>query len=262
MICGDCTDAATVAKVMSKFENGAGVTLMVTDPPYGVSYDPSWRERADKKKGGRSIGKVLNDDRANWQEAWQHYPGDVAYVWHAGLFQDQVAVGLRECRFDIRSQIIWAKPHFVLGRGDYHWQHECCLYAVRQGAKRHWRSDRKQSTVWEVANNGAIGHLNTEKTWGHGTQKPVELMRRPIEHNSVPGDIVYDPFLGTGTTLIAAEMTGRACAGLELNPAYVDVIVRRWMEFAGQKLSTRKLGKPFAKLAKERGKFTEVHLVP
>lgn len=161
---------------------------------------------------------------------------------------------LKACQFDIRSQIIWAKPHFVLSRGDYHWQHECCLYAVRQGGKRHWQSDRRQSTLWEVANNGAIGSPEREKTWGHGTQKPVELMRRPIEHNSAPGDVVYDPFMGTGTTLIAAEMTGRACAGIELNPAYVDVIVRRWMEFTGQKAIHAQTGKSFAEIRKARGK--------
>ena len=175
----------------------------------------------------------------------------------AGLFGGQVADSLAACGFDLRSQIVWTKSHFVLSRGDYHWQHECCFYAVRKGAKRHWRSDRKQTTVWEVPNNTAVGYPNREQTWGHGTQKPVEVMRRPIEHNSSSGDVVYDPFLGSGTTLIAAEMTGRTCFGLELSPAYVDVIIRRWSEFTGQEAILEKSGKTFTAVAKARGKVAE-----
>ncbi len=202
---------------------------------------------------------MLNDHQVDWTPAWKHFKGDVAYVWHAGLFGGQVAESLAACSFDTRSQIVWAKSHFALGRGDYHWQHECCLYAVRKGAKHHWRADRKQSTLWEVPNNTAIGHSGREKTWGHGPQKPVEVMRRPIEHNSSPGDGVYDPFLGTGTTLIAAEMTGRTCFGLELNPAYVDVIIRRWSDFTGQEATLSTSGKTFTATAKARGKANEDH---
>ena len=115
-----------------------------------------------------------------------------------------------------------------MGRGDYHWKHETCWYAVREGKASHWQGDRKQTTVWEIPNNNPFGNREREQSWGHGTQKPVECMRRPIENNSRPGQAVYDPFLGSGTTLIAAEMTGRVCYGLELSPAYVDVVVRRW----------------------------------
>jgi DNA modification methylase len=255
--CGDSTDAAAVRSVLDQAKGGPKPALMVTDPPYGVDYDPSWRGRADGKKSGRATGKVLNDDRSDWREAWEHFPGDVAYVWHAGLRAGVVADSLKACGFELRSQIVWAKPHFTLSRGDYHWQHECCLYAVRKGARRHWRSDRKQSTLWEVGNNGAVGNLDREKTWGHGTQKPVEIMRRPIEHNSSPGDVVYDPFLGTGTTLIAAEMTGRACVGLELNPAYVDVIVKRWSEFTGRDAIHAKSQKSFSAIAAARARSLE-----
>jgi len=120
VICGDSTDAKTVAKLLGGFKTGPRVILMVTDPPYGVNYDPGWRQRADKKKSGRSTGKVLNDHRVDWREAWALFPGDVAYVWHAGLFGGEVAESLKACGFDIRSQIVWAKPHFTLGRGDYH----------------------------------------------------------------------------------------------------------------------------------------------
>jgi DNA modification methylase len=127
--------------------------------------------------------------------------------------------------FTIRCQIIWAKTRFVIGRGDYHWQHEPCWYCVRN--KGHWTGDRSQSTLW------TIDHTKSET--GHSAQKPVECMKRPIENNSSPGQAVYDPFVGSGTTIIAAEMTGRACHALEINPAYVDVTVERWQNFTGEK---------------------------
>jgi DNA modification methylase len=243
LMCADCTDAATVAKAMG----GLKPCLMATDPPYGVRYDPGWRTRATRK-GIRATGKVLNDDRADWREAWALFPGDVAYVWHAGLYAEVVADSLEAVGFSLRSQIIWAKRHFTLGRSDYHWQHEACLYAVRKGAKSHWASDRKQSTLWEIAGNDAT-NPDREKVWGHGTQKPIEAMKRPIEHNSAPGDVVYDPFLGSGTTLIACEMTGRICVGLELSPAYVDVIIRRWQDYTGEKAVREADGKTFDELS-------------
>ena len=102
---------------------------------------------------------------------------------------------------------------------------------MRQGKAGHWQGDRKQTTVWEIANNNPFGNRQREQSWGHGTQKPVECMRRPIVNNSRPGQLVYDPFLGSGTSLIAAEMTGRTCIGLEISPRYVDVILRRWQDF-------------------------------
>jgi len=239
LVCGDCTDARMVALAMG----GMKPSLMVTDPPYGISYDPAWRTKATGK-GIRATGKVLNDHRADWREAWALFSGDVAYVWHAGLLAGVVADSLVACGFDLRSQIIWAKSHFTLGRSDYHWQHEACLYAIRVGAKSRWASDRKQSTLWEIAGNDAT-NPDREKATGHGTQKPVEAMRRPIEHNSQPGDTVYDPFLGSGTTLIAAEMTGRTCVGLELSPAYTDVIVRRWQDFTGKTATREQDGDTF-----------------
>src|SRR6266699_854868 len=114
---------------------------------------------------------------------------------------------------------------FALSRGDYHWQHEPCWYAVRDGKSSNWCGDRTQSTVWQVANLNPIGGASEEPKTGHGTQKPVELMRRPVLNNSVRGDVVYDPFLGSGTTLVAAETTDRLCYGMDIDPAYVDVIV-------------------------------------
>lgn len=239
--CGSSTDAETVARVLA----GAKPHLMVTDPPYGVEYDPSWRNQAGAASTKRT-GKVLNDDRADWREAWALFPGDVAYVWHGALHATTVADSLIATGFNIRSQIIWAKDRLILSRGDYHWQHEPCWYAVRKKGKGHWAGDRKQTTLWHIANK------DQDAETVHGTQKPVECMRRPIENNSQPGDAVYEPFSGSGTTIIAAEMTGRRCFAVELNPAYVDVAVRRWQEFTGKDAVLEANGQTFEALTAER----------
>jgi DNA modification methylase len=228
--CGDSTSTSDVAPVLM----GSQPLLMVTDPPYGVGYEPAWRARRGLSAGNLARGKVLNDNRAEWGEAYELFPGDVAYVWHGAMHGDVVAADLASCGLRPRAQIIWAKQHFVLSRGHYHWKHECCWYAVRDGKTGHWQGDRTQTTVWDIANNNPFGSRHREPSSGHGTQKPVECMRRPIVNNSRPGEAIYDPFLGSGTSLIAAEMTGRICYGLELDPAYVDVIVRRWQLFTGR----------------------------
>ena len=138
---------------------------------------------------------------------------------------------LESADFVIRSQIVWAKSRFVLGRGDYHWQHEPALYAVRKGATGHWQGARDQSTLWAIATRG---NETEDPETVHSTQKPVECMRRPILNNSAPGDAIYEPFSGSGTTIIAAEMTGRRCLAMEIDPAYCDVAVQRWQELTGR----------------------------
>jgi DNA modification methylase len=241
IICGSSTEVDTVAAVLA----GVKPHLMVTDPPYGVEYDPAWRQRAGIAGAGTATGKVLNDDQADWREAWALFPGDVAYVWHAGLFAGTVADSLAACDFVLRSQIIWAKSQMVMSRGDYHWHHEPCWYAVRKGKPGHYTGDRKQTMLWQIPKPA-------KSETGHGTQKPVECMRRPIENNSSPGQAVYEPFSGSGTTIIAAEMTGRSCHAIELNPAYVDVAVLRWQAFAGQEAVLEADGRSFAAVAGER----------
>jgi DNA modification methylase len=223
LLSGDSTVATDVEKVL----HGVTPLLMCTDPPYGVEYDPSWRNQVGAAKTKRT-GKVLNDDRADWREAWALFPGDVAYVWHGALHAATVAESLEAAGFTIRSQIIWAKERLVLSRGDYHWQHEPAWYAVKKTGKGHWAGDRKQTTLWQIPSK------DQDAKTVHGTQKPVECMRRPIENNSSPGQAVYEPFMGSGTTLIAAEISGRVCFGIELNPAYVDVAVERWQNFTGE----------------------------
>ena len=222
LLCGDATVATDVEKLLGSVKP----LLMVTDPPYGVDYDPAWRNRTGVA-ATRRTARVMNDDRADWREAWAMFPGDVAYVWHGALHGAIVADSLEMAGFEIRAQIIWAKDRLVLSRGDYHWQHEPMYYAVKKTGKGHWTGDRKQTTLWRIA--GSDQDVDTI----HATQKPVECMRRPILNNSSPGQAVYDPFMGSGTTLIAAETTGRVCLGIELNPAYVDVAVDRWQRFTG-----------------------------
>jgi len=241
LLCGDATVATDVERLLGDVKP----LLMVTDPPYGVEYDPGWRNQAGAAKTKRT-GKVLNDDRADWREAWALFPGDVAYVWHGALHATTVADSLIASGFNIRSQIIWAKDRLVLSRGDYHWQHEPCLYAVKKTGKGHWAGDRKQTTLWQIANK------DQDAETVHGTQKPVECMRRPLLNNSSPGQAVYEPFMGSGTTLIAAETTGRVCYGIELNPAYVDVAVERWQAFTGQAAVLEGDGRAFADINAER----------
>ena len=227
LVCGD----STLPEYVDKCLNGAEPILLCTDPPYGVEYDPSWRDSAGK--GCRAKGKVQNDDKVNWSLAWFLFPGNVAYVWHAGKYCGEVEKSLTDCEYEIISQIIWIKQHFALSRGDYHWQHEPCWYAVKKEQSHNWQGARDQATTWEISNLNAFGKSkeNGEERTAHSTQKPIECMARPIKNNTEKGQGVYDPFLGSGTTLIAADQLGRICYGIELSPAYCDIIVERWKKW-------------------------------
>ena len=245
LLCGDCTVATDVEKLL----DGVVPTLMVTDPPYGVNYDANWRNEVDRKNGkpyyDRAIGTVQNDDRKDWQGAMSLFPGDVMYCWHPpGANSIDFGLSIKESGFQLRMQIIWAKNLAPIGRGHYHVQHEPCWYAVRNGAAGHWQGDRKQTTVWNIDNP-----MKSET--GHSTQKPVECMRRPIVNNTSVGQAVYDPFMGSGTTIIAGEKEGRPVYGIEISPLYVDVCVRRWQEYTGNeaKLSS---GETFSEIENAR----------
>ena len=241
--CGSSTEADVVARLLGPVKPH----LMVTDPPYGVEYEAGWRNDAlGGKDGGRATGAVKNDDKADWREAWALFPGDVAYVWCApGPLQCVVHDSLVAAHIAPKQQIIWSKNQFAIGRGAYHYQHEVCWYAVREKKSSHYVGDRKQSTVWNI-------EKPRKSETGHSTQKPIECMRRPIENNSSPGQTVYEPFSGSGTTIIAGEMTGRHIYAVELNPAYVDVAIKRWQDFTGKQAVLEGDGRTFAEVANER----------
>ena len=268
LICGSSTDRDTVNRLL----DGTKPHLMVTDTPYGVNYNPEWRNDMIGSTSSRT-GRVLNDDCDDWREAWKLFTGDVAYVWHASLHCRSVANSLEACGFTMRNQIIWVKPNFALSRGDYHWQHECCwyavreegecpdianycegydscLYAVRRNQKSHWQGSRSESTVWQIG-------FNEDTQTTHGTQKPVECMRRPMLNNSEPNEIIYEPFSGSGTTIIAAESCRRRCYAIELNPEYVDMAIRRWEEYANQKAILEGDGRTYEEIAAFRSEVDE-----
>ena len=221
IICGDSCDQQTVERLL----DGAAPDLMVTDPPYGVGYDSSWRYKAGISTKGGAFGKSANDDQNDWEAAYALFSGQIAYVWMSSLALPVAARGLDACGFVRRSLIIWDKGHIVIGRGHYHWRHETCWYAVKKGAQAHWAGDRKASTLWEIDNP-------RKSETGHSAQKPVECMQRAIHNHK--GD-VYDPFVGSGTTVIAGEQEGRRVYGIEIDPSYVDVTVKRWEDFTGRK---------------------------
>jgi len=253
VLCGDATSREDTVRLLPGQQLPL---LMVTDPPYGVDLEPEWREQAGLNPRTRQGGKVANDDRIDWSEAWALFPGDVAYIWHAGIHAADVGRGLEICGFQIRSQVIWRKQHFVISRGAYHWQHEPCWYAVRQGQTGHWRGGRKQTTVWEIPNLNPFGGESAAENdaTGHGTQKPVEIMRRPILNHTRIGEACYDPFLGSGSTLIAAESSGRICLGMDIDPIYVDVAVLRWQRYSCQSAVLDGDGRTFDEIARARRK--------
>lgn len=230
LLCGDSTIASDVNKLL----DGSNPIIMVTDPPYGVDYKPEWRNNTGADRTGKAIGVVLNDSKNDWKDAYSLFGGDIAYVWHSDKYTHKVADGLEVCGFDLINLIIWNKNIFVLSRGDYHHKHEPLWYAIRKGKTHNWQGARDQSTVWDIDRHTSFSGDESERT-GHSTQKPLECMLRPIINNTKEGESVYDPFGGSGTTLIACERSNRNCYMMELSPLYVDMIVARWEKETGQK---------------------------
>lgn len=227
LMCGDSTSAEDVGWLL----RGAEPLLMVTDPPYGVEYDANWRNEAAAEGklayAASRVRKVEGDNRVDWSDAYGLFPGDVAYTWSPG--GDHVILtgqAIQMVGFEIRNQIIWAKPHFPISRGHYTYRHEPCWYAVRKGAQAHWVGLTNESTLWDIA-------LDKNVDGGHSTQKPLECMERPIRNHE--GD-VYDPFVGSGTTIVAAERQGRQCYAMDIDPAYLAVSLER---MAGMGLEPR-----------------------
>jgi DNA modification methylase len=231
LLCGDSTVATDVYRLL----DGQHPNIMVTDPPYGVKLDMSWRDEAKPYGGKNNKNVIKNDERVDWYDAYMLFPGSIAYVWHASVFTDVVMSNLRDAGFEIKQQIIWRKSNLVLGRSNYHWQHEPCWYAVKKGAKSNWKGDRKQTTVWDANSpNQSWGEKKDDKT-EHPTQKPVELFSRSILNHTNPHESVYDPFAGSGTLMVACEKTKRHALMIELDPKYCDVIIKRYENYSGKK---------------------------
>ena len=273
MMCGDSTNPEMVAALM----NGAKADLMVTDPPYNIGLGgdesgsaQSTEEMAGKRKRQEDGAFLLNDNlgekefvefltkaMTNAKDALRE--GGAFYVWYATRTTEQFLAGMRNAGLDVKQILIWVKSHFTLGRQDYQWQHEPCLYGWKEGAAHYFVDSRKQSTVIEDQMPD-LAHMKKadmeallREIWKaemptdvireakpniselHPTMKPLKLIARQIRNSSQPGETVLDLFGGSGTTLIACEQMDRRCMMMEYDPHYADVIVDRWEKMTGLK---------------------------
>jgi len=261
VLCGDATSAEAVAQLLGERKP----LLLVTDPPYGIELDSEWRDRAGLNSCGpaqasymkhRTEGHhettISGDTRADWSGAFELVPSlQVAYVWHASKFTREVLDGLLRIGFVHHQQIIWDKGRTVLTRTLYWFQHEPAWFVRKVRAPWYGKAG-ENSTIWASPSPKFIMGGSDETKFDHPTQKPVELMRRPILNHLKRREFVYDPFLGSGTTLAAAELTERVCLGIELDAKYVDVIVQRWQTLAGKKATLDGDGRTFDEIAEER----------
>jgi hypothetical protein len=270
ILCGDATDPNAVARLL----DGATPTLLATDPPYGVQLDQTWRdgvyngprkrvkgwgvvagaakpymmaqvsegaEAPKAKRGHHTAGhrntSISMDVRADWSEAYALVPSlQVGYVWYASIHTLEVLSGLERIGFELAGQIIWDKGLFSVGRSWYHWAHEPCVVVRRPGVPNLFIGERDQAwaTIWRAPSPKRIGGGSKEQKEDHPTQKPVLLSEIPIRNHLRPGEAVYEPFSGSGTTLMAAETLGRRCYAMEIDPKYVQVAIERWQRFTGR----------------------------
>jgi hypothetical protein len=268
ILCGDATDPDAVARLL----DGAAPTLLATDPPYGVQLDQTWRdgvyngprkrvkgwgvvagaakpymmaeapeeaEAPRSKRGHHTEGhrntSISMDVRADWSEAYALVPSlQVGYVWYASIHTLEVLSGLERIGFELAGQIIWDKGLFSVGRSWYHWAHEPCVVVRRPGVPNLFIGERDQATIWRAPSPKRIGGGSKEQKEDHPTQKPVLLSEIPIRNHLRPGEAVYEPFSGSGTTLMAAETLGRRCLAMEIDPKYVQVAIERWERFTGK----------------------------
>lgn len=236
VMCGD----ATCAEDVKRLGGGVLCDLLLTDPPYNVALGQHMRPSEARQLHRRTDGLVIDNDSWESDEGFIGFlraafdnamallsPGAAFYVWHADTQRGNFLEACRLAGMTVRECLVWAKNTFTLGRQDYQWKHEPCLYGWKDGASHNWYSDRKQSTVLEFDKPTA----NED----HPTMKPVGLMAYLIQNSTKRGDTVLDVFGGSGSTLIACEETGRRCLTMELDPHYCDVIIARWEEMTGEK---------------------------
>jgi DNA modification methylase len=261
ILCGDATSLEAVAGLLGERKP----RLMVTDPPYGIELDSEWRDRAGlngcgpaeasymkKRTVGHTETAISGDTRADWSDAFALVSSlEAAYVWHASKFTREVLDGLLRIGFLHHQQIIWNKGRTVLTRTLYWFQHEPCWFVRKKNAPWYGKAG-ENSTIWDSPSPKFIMGGADEDKYDHPTQKPIELMRRPILNHLRRDELVYDPFLGSGTTLAAAELTERVCYGIELDPKYIDVVVARWQQLTGKNATLDGDGRTFEEIACER----------
>ncbi len=258
LMCGDATQAGALERLCAQ----VGVDLLLTDPPYNVAYGGAKGNAANKNKvdgANRNTETLLNDDLSD--AAFRTFltaafaaaatvmkPGAVFYIWHSDTESYNFRGACRDAELTVRQCLIWKKSSLVMGRQDYQWKHEPCLYGWKDGAAHLWATDRKQTTVLEFD--------RPSRSLEHPTMKPVALFEYQMLNNTKGADVVLDPFGGSGTTMLACEKHGRHARLLELDPKYCDVIVRRWQQFTGHCATLDGDGRTFEEITRER---TQAH---
>jgi len=237
LLCGDSTSVSD----LEKLTDGQLVDMWLTDPPYNVAYEGKTKDALKIQNDAMEDDKFrqfLRDAYVSADTVMK--PGAVFYIWHADLEGYNFRGAAKDAGWTVRQCLIWKKSSMVMGRQDYHWKHEPCLYGWKEGAGHLWATDRKQTTILEFEKPTRNGE--------HPTMKPVALFEYQMLNNTKGGDIVLDSFGGSGTTLIAAEKNGRVARIMELDPKYCDVIIKRWQDFTGKIAIHAETGKPFAEV--------------
>lgn len=243
VMCGDSTSIDNMETLCA----GQRVDMWLTDPPYNVAYEGKTKAALTIKNDSMSddsFRQFLRDAYVAADAVMK--PGSVFYIWHADSEGYNFRGAAKDAGWTVRQCLIWKKQTMVMGRQDYHWKHEPCLYGWKDGAAHLWAADRKQTTILEFDRPSR----NAE----HPTMKPVELFAYQLLNNTKGGDIVLDSFAGSGTTVIAAEMHGRCARAMEMDPRYCDVIIKRWQDFTGQVAVLESDGRTYADVASARCK--------
>ncbi len=237
LLCGDSTSVSD----LEKLTDGQLVDMWLTDPPYNVAYEGKTKDALKIKNdemGDDQFRQFLRDAYTAADMVMK--PGAVFYIWHADSEGYNFRGAAQDAGWKVRQCLIWKKSSMVMGRQDYHWKHEPCLYGWKEGAGHLWAADRKQTTILEFEKPSRNGE--------YPTMKPVALFEYQLLNNTKGGDQVLDSFGGSGTTLIAAEKNGRVARLMELDPKYCDVIVKRWQDFTGKIATHAETGEPFAEV--------------
>lgn len=221
VICGDSTKSETYVQLM----DGRKANMVLTDPPYNVDVEETAGKIQNDNMPDEDFYKFLLAAFSNMAENMENDAS--IYVFHADTEGLNFRKAFKDAGFYLSGCCIWKKQSLVLGRSPYQWQHEPCLFGWKKGGKHLWYSDRKQTTIWE--------YDRPKSSADHPTMKPIALMAYPIKNSCMSNCIVLDPFLGSGSTLMACQETNRICYGIELDEKFVDVIVRRYVELTGRR---------------------------